>query len=64
MGRRGQGKHMKRINAPKHLMLDKLGGIFVRFSLGFSGRGDGRGKKRPGGGGPGRENELGRSDLF
>ena len=31
MGRRGQGKHMKRINAPKHLMLDKLGGIFVRF---------------------------------
>ena len=30
MGRRGQGKHMKRINAPKHLMLDKLGGIFVR----------------------------------
>ena len=29
MGRRGQGKHMKRINAPKHLMLDKLSGIFV-----------------------------------
>lgn len=27
---RGPKKHYKRINAPKHWMLDKLGGIFVR----------------------------------
>lgn len=26
---RGPKKHMKRLNAPKHWMLDKLGGIFV-----------------------------------
>mmetsp|Transcript_32375 Transcript_32375/g.69797 ORF Transcript_32375/g.69797 Transcript_32375/m.69797 type:complete len:261 (+) Transcript_32375:110-892(+) len=29
MGRRGPTKHLKRINAPKHWMLDKLGGIFA-----------------------------------
>ena len=29
MGRRGPSKHLKRINAPSHWMLDKLGGIFV-----------------------------------
>lgn len=28
---RGPKKHLKRLNAPKHWMLDKLGGIFVRF---------------------------------
>ena len=33
MGRRGPTKHLKRINAPKHWMLDKLGGIFVSFFL-------------------------------
>jgi hypothetical protein len=27
---RGPKKHMKRLNAPKHWMLDKLGGVFVR----------------------------------
>ena len=27
---RGPKKHLKRLNAPKHWMLDKLGGIFVR----------------------------------
>jgi small subunit ribosomal protein S4e len=26
---RGPKKHLKRLNAPKHWMLDKLGGIFV-----------------------------------
>jgi small subunit ribosomal protein S4e len=26
---RGPKKHMKRLNAPSHWMLDKLGGIFV-----------------------------------
>eukprot|EP00894_Picocystis_sp_ML_P005052 jgi/Pico_ML_1/55569/g1237.t2 len=30
MGVRGTKKHLKRLNAPKHWMLDKLGGIFVR----------------------------------
>jgi len=45
MGRRGQGKHMKRINAPKHLMLDKLGGIFVRRVFE---RGGGRGESQRG----------------
>jgi len=29
MGRRGPTKHLKRLNAPKHWMLDKLGGIFA-----------------------------------
>eukprot|EP00216_Chloropicon_sp_CCMP2111_P005193 CAMPEP_0198234058 /NCGR_PEP_ID=MMETSP1446-20131203/151_1 /TAXON_ID=1461542 ORGANISM="Unidentified sp, Strain CCMP2111" /NCGR_SAMPLE_ID=MMETSP1446 /ASSEMBLY_ACC=CAM_ASM_001112 /LENGTH=259 /DNA_ID=CAMNT_0043914785 /DNA_START=25 /DNA_END=804 /DNA_ORIENTATION=+ len=29
MGRRGPTKHLKRINAPKHWMLDKLGGVFA-----------------------------------
>ena len=33
MGRRGPTKHLKRINVPKHWMLDKLGGIFVSFFL-------------------------------
>ena len=28
---RGPKKHMKRLNAPSHWMLDKLGGIFVSF---------------------------------
>jgi RS4NT (NUC023) domain len=28
---RGIKKHLKRLNAPKHWMLDKLGGVFVRF---------------------------------
>ena len=28
---RGIKKHLKRINAPKHWMLDKLGGVFVRI---------------------------------
>jgi hypothetical protein len=28
---RGPKKHMKRLNAPKHWMLDKLGGVFVRI---------------------------------
>ena len=27
---RGIKKHLKRLNAPKHWMLDKLGGVFVR----------------------------------
>jgi len=27
---RGPKKHLKRLNAPSHWMLDKLGGIFVR----------------------------------
>lgn len=26
---RGPKKHLKRLNAPSHWMLDKLGGIFV-----------------------------------
>jgi hypothetical protein len=30
---RGPKKHLKRLNAPKHWMLDKLGGIFVRALL-------------------------------
>lgn len=30
---RGPKKHMKRLNAPHHWMLDKLGGIFVRSQL-------------------------------
>ena len=30
---RGPKKHLKRLNAPKHWMLDKLGGIFVRARL-------------------------------
>lgn len=28
---RGLKKHLKRLNAPKHWMLDKLGGAFVSF---------------------------------
>jgi RS4NT (NUC023) domain len=28
---RGPKKHLKRLNAPKHWMLDKLGGVFVRY---------------------------------
>ena len=28
---RGPKKHMKRLNAPSHWMLDKLGGIFVSY---------------------------------
>lgn len=31
---RGPKKHLKRINAPKHWMLDKLGGIFVSLPAG------------------------------
>jgi ribosomal protein S4E len=31
---RGPKKHMKRLNAPSHWMLDKLGGIFVSKSTG------------------------------
>jgi small subunit ribosomal protein S4e len=30
---RGPKKHLKRLNAPSHWMLDKLGGIFVRPEL-------------------------------
>lgn len=30
---RGPKKHLKRLNAPKHWMLDKLGGIFVGYYL-------------------------------
>jgi hypothetical protein len=30
---RGIKKHLKRLNAPKHWMLDKLGGVFVRTQL-------------------------------
>lgn len=30
---RGPKKHLKRLNAPKHWMLDKLGGVFVRSYL-------------------------------
>ena len=30
---RGPKKHMKRLNAPSHWMLDKLGGIFVSSLL-------------------------------
>lgn len=30
---RGLKKHMKRLNAPKHWMLDKLGGAFVSGSI-------------------------------
>ena len=29
---RGPKKHMKRLNAPKHWMLDKLGGTWVRYT--------------------------------
>eukprot|EP01024_Parvocaulis_polyphysoides_P037079 TRINITY_DN3297_c0_g2_i1.p1 TRINITY_DN3297_c0_g2~~TRINITY_DN3297_c0_g2_i1.p1 ORF type:complete len:266 (-),score=39.02 TRINITY_DN3297_c0_g2_i1:123-920(-) len=29
MGRKGIPKHLKRLNAPKHWMLDKLGGVFA-----------------------------------
>jgi small subunit ribosomal protein S4e len=29
MGKRGPGKHLKRVKAPSHWMLDKLGGIYV-----------------------------------
>lgn len=32
---RGLRKHMKRLNAPKHWMLDKLGGAFVCLMLCF-----------------------------
>ena len=32
---RGPKKHLKRLNAPSHWMLDKLGGIFVRACAGF-----------------------------
>ena len=28
---RGPKKHLKRLNAPKHWMLDKLSGVFVRW---------------------------------
>ena len=42
MGVRGTKKHLKRLNAPKHWMLDKLGGIFVR---GETRHGDPREKK-------------------
>lgn len=31
---RGPKKHLKRLNAPKHWMLDKLGGIFVSGAWG------------------------------
>lgn len=31
---RGPKKHLKRLNAPSHWMLDKLGGIFVRACAG------------------------------
>jgi hypothetical protein len=27
----GPKKHLKRLNAPSHWMLDKLGGVFVSF---------------------------------
>jgi len=30
---RGPKKHLKRINAPKHWMLDKLGGVFVSTTV-------------------------------
>lgn len=30
---RGPKKHLKRLNAPKHWMLDKLGGVFVRLCI-------------------------------
>ena len=30
---RGPKKHMKRLNAPSHWMLNKLGGVFVSPSL-------------------------------
>ena len=30
---RGVKKHLKRLNAPRHWMLDKLGGVFVRFVI-------------------------------
>lgn len=30
---RGPKKHLKRLNAPSHWMLDKLGGIFVSHLL-------------------------------
>lgn len=29
---RGPKKHLKRLNAPKHWLLDKLGGIFVSMA--------------------------------
>jgi len=29
MGYRGHRKHLKRLHAPKHWMLDKLGGVFA-----------------------------------
>jgi len=29
MGYRGIRKHLKRLHAPKHWMLDKLGGVFA-----------------------------------
>lgn len=29
---RGPKKHLKRLNAPSHWMLDKLNGIFVSFA--------------------------------
>jgi ribosomal protein S4E len=32
---RGPKKHMKRLNAPSHWMLDKLGGIFVSLLSGM-----------------------------
>lgn len=35
---RGPKKHLKRLNAPKHWMLGKLGGIFVSSSWRFAGR--------------------------
>ena len=30
---RGPRKHLKRLNAPKHWMLDKLGGVFVSTQI-------------------------------
>ena len=41
---RGPKKHMKRLNAPSHWMLDKLGGIFVSaFELVGAASGQGSG---------------------
>ena len=51
---RGPKKHLKRLNAPKHWMLDKLGGVFAPKPSPGAFRDDARGNKRRDGVGLGR----------
>jgi hypothetical protein len=46
---RGPKKHMKRLNAPSHWMLDKLGGIFVSHWVAGAGAQQALGAQQAGG---------------